>query len=147
MGWTDTFGSPGKTIFTVWIIYPKYLIRGLGNQNSQSSLKIRDQEYKMNMNRKLKLIYSLMFVIGVALIYASRGSFTRDSLLSGFGIAATLTASYLWIRLDWWRSNNTIKELSGSNESIARDLISKKADSRVALVLLMLVALAQALLT
>ncbi|MBI2167229.1 MAG: hypothetical protein HYU34_03165 [Candidatus Omnitrophica bacterium] len=98
------------------------------------------------MTPKLKLIYSLMFVTGIALIYVSRGSFSRNSLLSGFGIAATLTASYLWIRLDWWRSIQTIKELSDSNKSIARDLISKKADSRVALALLILVALAQALL-
>ena len=87
-----------------------------------------------------------MFVTGIAFIYGARSSFTRDTVLSGFGIAAALTASYLWIRLDWWRSNNTIKELSGSNETIARDLISKKADSQVALALLILVGLAPALL-
>ena len=96
-----------------------------------------------------------MFVIGVlswgaVIILMLMGTFSSDSLLSGvlsgFLVAAGLDAAYLWIRLDWWRSNETIRQLAGNNKPVEIDLISKRTDSQVTLFLLVLVALAQVLI-
>ena len=96
-----------------------------------------------------------MFVIGIFLLVVVSalilmGSFTLDAILSGglsgFLVAAGLDAAYLWIRLDWWRSDETIKQLSGDNKVAATDLISKRTDSKVTLFLLVLVAIAQVLI-
>lgn len=85
-----------------------------------------------------------MFVIGATLICISRDSFTPDLFLSAFPIAAALAASYFWIRLDVWRSDNTIRELSAENKTAKVDLISRRIDSRMALFLIVLAAIAQA---
>lgn len=100
-------------------------------------------------------IYTIMFVVGMVLWGAVialilTGIFTSESMLSGalsgFLVAAGLDAAYLWIRLDWWRSDETIRQLSGNNKFIATDLISKRTDSKVTLFLLVLVAIAQVLM-
>ncbi len=93
---------------------------------------------------KVGFSYLLMFVIGVILIYISRDSFTLDLFLSAFPIAAALVASYFWIRLDVWRSDNTIRQLSGENKTAEIDLISRRIDSRMALFLIVLAAIVQA---
>jgi len=52
----------------------------------------------------------------------------------------------LWIRLDVWRDNETIRKLAVSNKTAETDLISRRADSRVAIFLLVFVAITQSIL-
>jgi len=63
-----------------------------------------------------------------------------------FPVAAGITAAYLWIRLDVWHTDDTIKKMSVPNQDVADDLKSRRADSRVALTLLALIAIIQAFL-
>jgi len=64
------------------------------------------------------------------------------SALAVFPIVASITAAYLWIRLDVWRDDKTIRELV-KPEVIQNELLSRRSDSRVAIILLVLVAIAQ----
>ena len=55
-------------------------------------------------------------------------------LLSIIFLAA---GSYIWIRVPWWIDDNGISKISsGDKESIARNLISQKCDSKVAFFLI-----------
>ncbi len=97
-------------------------------------------------------VHRIMFALGVlTLIVIWRLKvLTWDAFLAGLPIAAVIAGSYFWIRLDIWRSNKTIKELSNSgevsNESIKRDLISQRVDSRAAILWLVVATVAQAFL-
>ena len=102
-----------------------------------------------------KAIYSIVFVLGIGLLVLSWifKIFSWKLTLSSFPITASLAAAYLWIRQDIWRDDKTIRELTDSKDAqtgreltVAQiDLISRRADSRIAFLLLVLVAIAQAL--
>jgi hypothetical protein len=94
-------------------------------------------------------VYLIMKILGLLILVFTWKTFTWRGFLSGFPIAAVLAGSYFWIRLDIWRTNETIDELcnsgSSSNESLKRDLISRRVDSRAAIALLLVAAVVQAL--
>lgn len=105
--------------------------------------------------KHIKAIYWTMFFLGVGLLVLSWifKIFSWKLVLASIPIAAGLTAAYLWIRQDIWRDDETIRELTNSKDTQTdrkltvsqEDLISRRADSRIAFVLLVLVAVAQAL--
>ncbi|MDD5692359.1 MAG: hypothetical protein PHP10_04190 [Candidatus Omnitrophica bacterium] len=89
-------------------------------------------------------IYWIIFFVGVVLFIWSciARVFSWELALSSFPIVASITAAYLWIRLDIWRTKKTIGELADSNKTIETDLISRRADSLVVFALLVVVAIA-----
>ncbi|MDD5409180.1 MAG: hypothetical protein PHC71_03720 [Candidatus Omnitrophica bacterium] len=93
----------------------------------------------------IKVIYKIMFCVGIALIVFSwmTGNFSWKLVFSSLPTVGVITASYLWIRLDVWRTEKTINDIARSNVIAANDLRSRKADSCVALGLLILVAIVQ----
>ena len=110
------------------------------------------------VNKHVKAIHRTLFVIGLLLIGFSikSNTFSWDSLLKTFPIVAGLTAAYLLIRLDIWRDDKTIIEMTNAestkiaetNEKIPVsqvDLISRRSDYRVAFILLVLIALIQSI--
>ena len=93
--------------------------------------------------------HRFMLWLGIALAFLiyTLGVFTWGAFLVGLPIAAILTGSYFWIRLDVWRSDETIEELSnlrGSVDFLKKDLISRRVDSRAAIVWLLVATAAQA---
>lgn len=57
-------------------------------------------------------------------------------------ISCLTAASYLWIRIPIWQSTNSISQLSQSAsvpvDSVVRNLVSQRSDSRVAFCLILL---------
>ena len=99
-------------------------------------------------------IYRIVFLLGIGLLALALilalmelKIFSMKSALESFPVITMITASYLWIRLDIWRTDETIKELTGSSDSTVaqEDLMSRRADSQVAFGLLVLAAVAQTL--
>lgn len=65
-------------------------------------------------------------------------------LLEIVSICAALASSYFWIRALWWRSRETINNLASSvSKTIADDFISQKAECKVALTGIVIVAILQ----
>ena len=97
--------------------------------------------------KRVTVIYWIMFAVGIVLMILSQRIqvFSLQPVFSSVPIVAGITASYLWIRLDVWRSDKTIGKLTSSKDAVD-DLISRRADSRVALALLVLAAIFQAFL-
>jgi hypothetical protein len=95
----------------------------------------------------IETIYRTMFLMGIVFLFtaAVTKKFSPTAVLTAFLIVASITAAYLWIRLDIWRDDQTILK-SADQKIVQAELISRRADNRVAFFLLFLVAIAQALL-
>ncbi len=93
----------------------------------------------------------ISFVVGFILLLVAfpHVSWSWKFLLGALSIDAVLIASYFWIRADRIRSDKTIRDLSDSgkslNELVAKDLLSKRADSKVAFGFICVAAAAQAI--
>ncbi len=81
------------------------------------------------------VIHSVLFIVGSAVLcYSLFRGFIWASFLPGFPSAGGLVAAYFWIRQDIWRSDARAKNSED---------VSRRADSRIAFLLLFLIAIAQ----
>jgi hypothetical protein len=99
------------------------------------------------LSKYIKVIYRIMFVLGIGLLVLAwvLKILSLDLALTLLPIIANITAAYLWIRLDIWHTDKTIRELT-SQRVAQNELISRRADTRVAFSLLVVIAIAQSIL-
>ena len=93
--------------------------------------------------RDVIFLFFGIFLVGIVLPFVN---WSLKIVLQVLSTDGGLIAAYFWIREDWTRSRETIRDISkGKEEVIAVDLLSRKADSKVALLLLIIVAIFQAI--